>query len=310
MIIAGPLTNAIAGRVGDLRRAGGGRRAAGVPARPGRRRGTARDRRSARERLTPAWTLERLVEASSRRSARLRACDPSSSRARPARMRVDPALYPDTGRAYTVVSRARPGRSSLDQRTHSPRARGGRGRRRDLRRPLEPLRAGPFSATASGSPTTSSTPRSSSVPWARVGTSAALPRRLCRPLSSWTRPARTSCFSRMGAGRRGRDHQDRGHGPPRADARVGRLDPGAQGGIMEIPDVIAVNKRDHPAAKTMVNEVRSILALGEDEGWQPPIVLTEAVKARASISSGRRSPSTEASGGERATLRTACEPRG
>jgi LAO/AO transport system kinase len=49
-------------------------------------------------------------------------------------------------------------------------------------------------------------------------------------------------------------------------------------GIMEIPDVIAVNKRDHPAAKTMVNEVRSILALGEDEGWQPPIVLTEAVK--------------------------------
>jgi LAO/AO transport system kinase len=49
-------------------------------------------------------------------------------------------------------------------------------------------------------------------------------------------------------------------------------------GIMEIPDVIAVNKRDHPAAKTMVNEVRSILAFGEDEAWQPPIVLTEAVK--------------------------------
>jgi LAO/AO transport system kinase len=49
-------------------------------------------------------------------------------------------------------------------------------------------------------------------------------------------------------------------------------------GIMEIPDVIAVNKRDHPAAKTMVNEVRSILALGGEEGWQPPIVLTEAVK--------------------------------
>jgi LAO/AO transport system kinase len=49
-------------------------------------------------------------------------------------------------------------------------------------------------------------------------------------------------------------------------------------GIMEIPDVIAVNKRDHPAAKTMVNEVRSILALDTDAGWQPPIVLTEAVK--------------------------------
>jgi LAO/AO transport system kinase len=49
-------------------------------------------------------------------------------------------------------------------------------------------------------------------------------------------------------------------------------------GIMEIPDVIAVNKRDHPAAKTMVNEVRSILALDTGEGWHPPIVLTEAVK--------------------------------
>ena len=48
-------------------------------------------------------------------------------------------------------------------------------------------------------------------------------------------------------------------------------------GIMEIPDVIAVNKRDHPAAKTMVNEVRSILALDTDREWQPPIVLTEAV---------------------------------
>ncbi len=32
-------------------------------------------------------------------------------------------------------------------------------------------------------------------------------------------------------------------------------------GIMEIPDVIAINKMDHPAAKTMLNEVRSILAL-------------------------------------------------
>jgi LAO/AO transport system kinase len=49
-------------------------------------------------------------------------------------------------------------------------------------------------------------------------------------------------------------------------------------GIMEIPDVIAVNKMDHPAAKTMVNEVRSILALDGDRPWRPPIVLTEAVR--------------------------------
>ena len=48
-------------------------------------------------------------------------------------------------------------------------------------------------------------------------------------------------------------------------------------GIMEIPDVIAVNKRDHPAAKTMLNEVRSILALDTEREWKPPIVLTEAI---------------------------------
>jgi LAO/AO transport system kinase len=50
-------------------------------------------------------------------------------------------------------------------------------------------------------------------------------------------------------------------------------------GIMEIPDVIAINKMDHPAAKTMLNEVRSILALDRSGDWNPPIVLTEAVRA-------------------------------
>ncbi|MBV8480940.1 MAG: methylmalonyl Co-A mutase-associated GTPase MeaB [Actinobacteria bacterium] len=49
-------------------------------------------------------------------------------------------------------------------------------------------------------------------------------------------------------------------------------------GIMEIPDVIAINKMDHPAAKTMLNEVRSILALDREREWRPPIVLTEATR--------------------------------
>ncbi len=49
-------------------------------------------------------------------------------------------------------------------------------------------------------------------------------------------------------------------------------------GIMEIPDVIAVNKMDHPAAKTMLSEVRSILALDAESDWRPPIVLTEAAR--------------------------------
>src|SRR3989441_3612486 len=54
-------------------------------------------------------------------------------------------------------------------------------------------------------------------------------------------------------------------------------------GIMEIPGVIAINKMDPPGAKTMLGEVRSILALGHSHekgsrDWNPPIVLTEAVR--------------------------------
>jgi LAO/AO transport system kinase len=47
-------------------------------------------------------------------------------------------------------------------------------------------------------------------------------------------------------------------------------------GIMEIPDVIAINKMDHPAAKTMLNEVRSIVALADPQ-QRPAILLTEAL---------------------------------
>ena len=49
-------------------------------------------------------------------------------------------------------------------------------------------------------------------------------------------------------------------------------------GIMEIPDVIAINKMDHPGAKTMLNEVRSILTLDRERAWRPPIVLTDATR--------------------------------
>ncbi len=50
-------------------------------------------------------------------------------------------------------------------------------------------------------------------------------------------------------------------------------------GIMEIPDVIAINKMDHPAAKTMLNEVRSIVGLAEPEK-RPRILLTEALTSK------------------------------
>jgi LAO/AO transport system kinase len=49
-------------------------------------------------------------------------------------------------------------------------------------------------------------------------------------------------------------------------------------GVMEIPDVIVVNKSDHPLTDTMVREIKGVLALGSHEGWQVPIVRTEAVR--------------------------------
>jgi LAO/AO transport system kinase len=48
-------------------------------------------------------------------------------------------------------------------------------------------------------------------------------------------------------------------------------------GIMEIPDVIAVNKKDRAGAATMEGEVRSILALDTDREWETPIVPTDAI---------------------------------
>ncbi|MGE5232476.1 MAG: methylmalonyl Co-A mutase-associated GTPase MeaB, partial [Acidobacteriota bacterium] len=50
-------------------------------------------------------------------------------------------------------------------------------------------------------------------------------------------------------------------------------------GVMEIPDVIVVNKADHPMTDTMVREVRSVLALShEPGGWDVPILRTEAAR--------------------------------
>ncbi|HEX4107821.1 MAG TPA: methylmalonyl Co-A mutase-associated GTPase MeaB [Solirubrobacteraceae bacterium] len=49
-------------------------------------------------------------------------------------------------------------------------------------------------------------------------------------------------------------------------------------GVMEIPDVMVVNKADHPLTDTMIREIKSVLALAPSRGWTPPIVRTEAVR--------------------------------
>ena len=49
-------------------------------------------------------------------------------------------------------------------------------------------------------------------------------------------------------------------------------------GVMEIPDIIVVNKADHPMTETMTREIRGVLSLGPATDWKVPIVRTESVK--------------------------------
>ncbi len=49
-------------------------------------------------------------------------------------------------------------------------------------------------------------------------------------------------------------------------------------GVMEIPDIIVVNKADHPLTDTMVREIKSVLSLGPRGDWQVPVIRTEAVR--------------------------------
>ena len=51
-------------------------------------------------------------------------------------------------------------------------------------------------------------------------------------------------------------------------------------GVMEIPDIIVINKSDHPAARTMRTEIRSVLSLDRDREWRVPIVETEALQGK------------------------------
>jgi LAO/AO transport system kinase len=59
-------------------------------------------------------------------------------------------------------------------------------------------------------------------------------------------------------------------------------------GVMEIPDVIVINKADHPLTDTMVREIRAVLSLAnmDERGpeahkrWRVPIVKTEASRGK------------------------------
>jgi LAO/AO transport system kinase len=69
-----------------------------------------------------------------------------------------------------------------------------------------------------------------------------------------------------------------------ADTVVLALMPGSgdsiqalKAGVMEIPDVLVVNKKDHPSAEITLGEVRGILALDDSRGtWATPLLATNA----------------------------------
>ena len=72
-----------------------------------------------------------------------------------------------------------------------------------------------------------------------------------------------------------------------ADTIVLALMPGSgdsvqalKAGVMEIPDVIVVNKANHPLTDSMVREIRGVLALGPVTDWKVPIIKTEATEGR------------------------------
>jgi LAO/AO transport system kinase len=70
-----------------------------------------------------------------------------------------------------------------------------------------------------------------------------------------------------------------------ADTIVLALMPGSgdsiqalKAGVMEIPDVIVINKADHPLTDTMVREVKTALSLGPQGSWTVPVMRTEAAR--------------------------------
>jgi LAO/AO transport system kinase len=70
-----------------------------------------------------------------------------------------------------------------------------------------------------------------------------------------------------------------------ADSVVLVLAPGSgdsvqalKAGVMEIPDVIVVNKSDGPLASITIREIRSVLSLAPADGWEIPVVAAEAIR--------------------------------
>ena len=137
--------------------------------------------------------------------------------------------------------------------------------RRGLGRPVEPVHPRRAARRPDPArPSTSSTPGSSSARWARAATLGGLAEATLQALLLLDAAGKDVVFlETVGTG------QSEVGVLSIADTVVLVLMPGSgdsvqalKAGIMEIPDVIAINKLDHPLARTMANEVRQVLALG------------------------------------------------
>ena len=267
-VVAGPLTNAL-GAAARLRDRGRRRvivaallaalllpreRGAGMTGAP-----RLDARRARRRRARPAT------------AARSRARSRSSRTATRSRYQLVADLYPHTGHALRGrdhrAARRRQVDADLRAGPAGPRARADG--RRGLGRPVEPVHPG--RAARRPHPPGRPLPRPRGLH--PLDGHARPPRRPRRDDAAGAararrRRARTSSSSRRSAPGRARSACS-----SIADTVVLVLMPGSgdsiqalKAGIMEIPDVIAINKSDHPLAKTMLNEVRQVLALGPHDG--------------------------------------------
>ena len=206
----------------------------------------------------------------------------------------------------------RPARSRQEHADRRPDggAAQGRPRRRRCSRSTPPARsrAAPCSATGSGSPTTSSTPASSSARWRRRGALGGLSEAALQAALVMDAAGKDDVLIETVGRRPGRDRhrRPRRHDRPGADAGLRRLDPGAEGGGDGDP------RRDrrqqgrpsddrHDGARGP----RRARAGRDPDGWQVPILRTEAAQGRGGRRAGRaRSTSTAPTSRRRARWRS------
>jgi len=101
---------------------------------------------------------------------------------------------------------------------------------------------------------------------------------LCEILDGWG--SQITLVERSGSGSRSWTWPRRRYGRRGAHARVGDAIQALKAGLMEIADVIVLNKADHLGADAMEAALRSSLAFRKEGGWRPPIVRTVAIERK------------------------------